>query len=44
MRTEFLSFLFRFQYATVLRASWNNVYFMIRHAHGTPVYKGHYVI
>ena len=44
MSTEFISFLFRFQYETVLRAWWNNVFFMVRHAHGTPVYKGHYVI
>ena len=40
MSTEFMSFLFRFQYETVFRAWWNNVFFMIRHAHGTPVYKG----
>lgn len=44
MSTEFISFLFRFQYETVLRAWWNDVFFIIRHAHGTPVYKGHYVI
>lgn len=44
MRTKFISFLFRFQYETVLRAWWNNVFFMKRHAHGIPVYKVHYRI